>query len=109
MAHPRFLKFDDKGGNPRFHLTATNGQIILASEGYSSADARDNGISSVQANGTNDSRYNRKVASNGQFYFNLTAGNGEIIGTSEMYTTVAARDNGIESVKKNSQVAGIEE
>lgn len=39
---------------------------------------------------------------NGQFYFNLTAKNGQIILTSEQYTTKAACLNGIESVKKNA-------
>ncbi|NYT35990.1 DUF1508 domain-containing protein [Allopusillimonas soli] len=37
-----------------------------------------------------------------QFMFNLKAGNGEIILTSERYTTKAAAENGIESVRKNS-------
>jgi uncharacterized protein YegP (UPF0339 family) len=39
---------------------------------------------------------------NGEFQFNLKAGNGEVILTSEGYTTRAACDNGIESVKKNA-------
>ena len=34
--------------------------------------------------------------------FNLKAGNGEIIATSEVYTTEAACKKGIESVRKNS-------
>ena len=34
--------------------------------------------------------------------FDLKAGNGEVIATSEVYTTLAACKNGIESVKKNS-------
>ena len=34
--------------------------------------------------------------------FDLKAGNGEIIGTSEVYTSEAACMNGIESVKKNA-------
>ena len=34
--------------------------------------------------------------------FNLKAGNGEIIATSEVYTTEAACRKGIESVRKNS-------
>ena len=38
----------------------------------------------------------------GQFYWNLKAGNGEIIGRSEGYTTKAAATNGIESTRKNS-------
>lgn len=43
---------------------------------------------------------------NGEFQFNLKAGNGEIILTSEGYTTKAACLNGVESVKKNSPVDG---
>lgn len=41
--------------------------------------------------------------------FDLKAGNGEVIATSEVYTTEAACKNGIESVKKNAPVAGIED
>jgi len=39
---------------------------------------------------------------NDQFYFNLTAKNGQTILTSEQYTAKANCKNGIESVKKNS-------
>lgn len=41
--------------------------------------------------------------------FNLKAGNGEIIATSEVYTTETACMNGIESVKKNAPLAAIED
>lgn len=41
---------------------------------------------------------------NGEFQFNLKAGNGQTILSSEGYKTKAACENGIESVKKNSQV-----
>lgn len=41
------------------------------------------------------------TAKNGQFVFNLKAGNGEVILTSEMYTTKTAAQNGIASVQKN--------
>ena len=43
------------------------------------------------------------------YKFNLKAGNGEVIATSEVYTTEAACKNGIESVAKNAPVAGIED
>lgn len=39
--------------------------------------------------------------------FNLKAGNGEIIATSEVYTSRASCLNGIESVRKNAPEAGI--
>lgn len=41
--------------------------------------------------------------------FDLKASNGEVIATSEVYNTEAACKKGIESVKKNSAVAGIED
>ena len=41
--------------------------------------------------------------------FDLKANNGEIIATSEVYTTEAACMNGIESVKKNSVESGLED
>ena len=47
-------------------------------------------------------KFEVKVAKNGQFFFNLKAGNGEIILTSEMYKAKASCLNGIESVKKNA-------
>lgn len=41
--------------------------------------------------------------------FNLKARNGEIIGTSEVYTSIDACKNGIASVQKNAPVAPIED
>ena len=41
--------------------------------------------------------------------FDLKAGNGEVIATSEVYTTEAACRNGIESVKKNATAAAVED
>lgn len=40
--------------------------------------------------------------------FDLKAGNGQVIATSEVYSTDAACKNGIESVKKNAPVAAVE-
>ena len=48
-------------------------------------------------------KFEIKTRTNGEFQFNLKANNGQIILTSEGYTTKAACLNGIESVKKNSQ------
>ena len=41
--------------------------------------------------------------------FDLKAGNGEVIATSEVYTTEAACRNGIESVQKNAPIAAVED
>ncbi len=40
--------------------------------------------------------------------FDLKAGNGEVIATSEVYTSDAACKNGIASVQKNAPVAAVE-
>jgi len=41
--------------------------------------------------------------------FDLKATNGQVIATSEVYTTERACKNGIESVRKNAAVAGVED
>ena len=46
--------------------------------------------------------YVLQLSQNKQFYFNLRAGNNEIILTSETYTTKSAAQNGIQSVRRNS-------
>lgn len=46
-------------------------------------------------------KYVLQKSTNGQFYFSLKAGNGEVILTSEQYTTKASAQGGIESAKSN--------
>ena len=41
--------------------------------------------------------------------FDLKAGNGEVIATSEIYTTLDACKNGVASVQKNAPIAAIED
>jgi uncharacterized protein YegP (UPF0339 family) len=83
----------------------SNGEIILASERYTSRDSAKAGIASVKTNATVDERYVRRESSNGQLYFVLRAGNNEILGTSEMYKSAAAREGGIAAVKANAPLA----
>jgi uncharacterized protein YegP (UPF0339 family)/NTP pyrophosphatase (non-canonical NTP hydrolase) len=47
-------------------------------------------------------KFIKHESTNGQHYFTLIAGNGEVIATSEMYRTKAGRDRGIRSVKANA-------
>ncbi|MBR3692378.1 MAG: YegP family protein [Clostridia bacterium] len=42
------------------------------------------------------------------FKFDLKAANGQVVATSEVYATLAACKNGVESVQKNAPVAGVE-
>jgi uncharacterized protein YegP (UPF0339 family) len=45
-----------------------------------------------------------KKAKDGEFYFDLKAGNGQIILASEMCVGKSSAENGIESVKKNAPI-----
>ncbi len=105
----KFVITTRKNGEFQFSLKAGNGQEILGSEGYTTKAACLNGVESVKKNSQDDARFERLEAKNGKPYFNLKATNGQIIGTSEMYESVAARDNGIESVKKNAPEANVKE
>ncbi len=99
----------DKAGKHRFNLKASNGQIILISESYETKSSCNNGIESVRKNSQDDARYERKTAKNGSPYFNLKSTNGQVIGNSEMYSTAAAMENGVASVKKNALDASVED
>ena len=104
--------FDLKqGGNGQFmfNLKAGNGEVILTSELYKQKQSAIAGIDSVKANAGDDTRYERKTAKNGQPFFVLTATNGQTIGKSEMYSSVSAMENGIQSVKNNGPAAEIED
>ena len=90
-----------------FTLFAANGEKILASERYVAKASALNGVNSVKTNAPTDSRYEKRVSKASQPYFVLKAANGEIVGTSEMYSSEAARDGGIASVKANAPTAEV--
>jgi uncharacterized protein len=105
----KFVVSSRKNGEYQFVLKAGNGQVILASQGYEAKSGCINGIESVRKNSLEDKRFERKISSNGKPFFNLNAANGQIIGTSEMYESEAACENGIESVKKNAPDAIVDD
>ena len=109
MTNPKFQVFIDKSGEYRFRLIAVNGEQILRSEGYTTRQNCEKGIASVKTNAPYDERYERKTATNGQYYFVLKAKNGEVIGVSEMYVAEAGRENGINAVKRDAPIAPIED
>lgn len=91
-----------KNGDYYFNLLAGNGQIIISSEMYKSKASAENGIASIKKNGGTESNFDRLTSSNGKPYFVLKAANHQVIGQSQMYESVASRDNGIASVIKNA-------
>ncbi|MEI2273551.1 YegP family protein [Sphingobacterium sp. ML3W] len=105
----KFVVKTAKDGQYYFNLKADNGQTILSSEMYTTKGACTNGIDSVKTNAPNDGRYEKKTSSNGKYFFNLKASNGQVIGSSEMYESTGSRDSGINSVKNNAPNASVVE
>lgn len=105
----KFVVSRRSNGEYQFSLCASNGQNILASEGYSSRDACLNGVESVRKNAADPARFEARTASDGRPYFVLKAGNHQVIGQSQMYASEASRDNGIESVRNHAPGAALTE
>lgn len=98
-----------KNGNFFFNLKAANGQVILSSEMYNTKRRALDGIESVKKNGGDEKRFEVKSSKNGDPYFVLKAGNGQVIGKSEMYKSTSSMKNGIASVQKNAAGARVDD
>jgi uncharacterized protein YegP (UPF0339 family) len=83
----------------RFNVHARNGAVVLSSEQYTTEAAAFNGAFAVQAEGQAAANYTLKTNASGGFYFNLSALNGQIIGTSQQYTTKAAAQSAMTSLQ----------
>ncbi|MGE0867943.1 MAG: DUF1508 domain-containing protein [Kofleriaceae bacterium] len=88
-----------ESGQFRFNVYARNGQIMLSSESYTTEAAAFNGAFAVQTEGQNASSYTLLTSESGSFYFTVKALNGQVIGVSQQYTTKAAANAAISSVK----------
>ncbi len=107
MAATYDLKHGANGEKYRFNLKAANGEVILVSETYESKEGALNGIESGAQNScvTTMRISSGRTRKRSEPYFVLKASNGQIIGMSEMYSSEAACENGIASVKKNGPLA----
>ncbi len=100
----------------KFDLKARNGETIATSEVYASEAACKNGVESVCKNAeaakledqtkegyetVTNPKFEMYIDKSGEYRFRLKARNGEVIATSEGYSSKAACENGIESVRKN--------
>ena len=90
-----------------FNLQAENNETILTSEQYSAKQSAQDGIESVRKNAPLEGRYERKTSTDGKPFFVLKAANGETIGKSELYSSSAAMENGIEAVKRTAPGASV--
>lgn len=95
----KFETFVGKNNEHYFRLINEEGKVLLSSEGYVKKDSLLNGIDSVKKNAASSDKYELKTAQNGKHYFNLKAGNGQIVGTSGMWDTPDERDTWIKTMK----------
>ena len=124
-----FEVFYDSVSRFRFHLKATNGQIIAVSQSYGTKESALKGIASIQKNAPNakiadsttkeiipdsahrgivqDPDFEIQCDSAGKFRFHLKAANGEIIAASQSYLSRESAEKGIASIKKNAPMAKI--
>jgi len=100
---------ESKDGQFMFNLKASNGQVILTSELYTTKPSAENGIESVRKNSSREGAFEVKANAKGEPYFILKATNGQEIGRSEYYSSKTVMEKGIESVKKNAPEAAIED
>ena len=101
----------------KFNLKAGNGEIIATSEVYNTKGACLNGVKSVINNAPKANfedqtaegfekakhpKFEMYTDKAGEFRFRLKATNGQVIGTSEVYNSMASCKNGIAAVKRCS-------
>lgn len=92
-----------------FSFVGKDGKSILRSENYKEKRSAINGIESVKKNCTEDGRYELKESSNGKFFFNLKAANGQIVATSSMFATEEDRTGIITTVKVEAPEANVDD
>lgn len=100
MSTGRFHIRPDAKGEFRFHLVAVNGEEIMGSEGYTARASCLKGIDSVKHHASDPDNYERTISASGRYHFNLKAGNGEVIGTSQSYGSSEAMEKGITAVMR---------
>ena len=108
----------------KFDLKAGNGEVIATSEVYTTKAACLKGLASVRKNAPAANVEDQTVegfkkakhpkfevyqSKDDEFRFRLKASNGQIIATSEGYTTKKSCLNGVESVKENAADSEIAE
>ena len=97
----------EKDNQYYFHLKADNGEIILASEGYTEKSNARHGIESVKKNAPNKRQYEIVWTADRQYWFNLLATNGQVIGVSESYVDLNNMNEGAARVESYAPKAEV--
>ena len=103
------LKKSDAAEPFTFSFLGKDGKTMVRSENYKEKRSATNGIESVKKNCTEDGRYEMKESSNGKFFFNLKAANGQVVATSMLYASDADRSAAISELKKDGPNAEVDD
>lgn len=94
---PTFELVEDAAGEHRFEFVASNGAVLLSSEGYATRTGALNGLLSVLDNGGIASRYEVVPTGGGRAYFQLHAANRQVIARSDEYAQTWNARRGVDA------------
>lgn len=102
-------RFVLKTNGELFTFDLEAGGNLLSGERYVSKALALKRIDSVRSNAAMEGHYQRKVSASGHPYFILRGANNDILATSDLYTSRAARDDGIGAVRADAPQAVLED
>ena len=105
----KFELYKDKAGEFRFRLKSASGDNLGSSEGYKAKSSAKNGIKSVKTNSKLKKRYDVFAGKSGKWFFNVKAGNHQVVLSSKGYPSQAAAGKACDAVKKAAGAAKIVE
>ena len=94
---PPTMDLWETSGQWHFNLVAGNGNVLLASEAYTTRLGALNGMLSVLDNGAFADRYTTVKGADGKYHLNLRSLNSEIIATTQSYATKSSATRAIGS------------
>ncbi len=97
----RYVLHSTSAAGFQWELETAGGEVILSSPPHASKASAEKAIYTCRTNSGAEARYERHTSQDSQAYFVLTNGNGETVGTSRMYGSVAERNDGIAMCKEN--------
>ncbi len=103
------FELQEFGGRFRFSLRSPEGELILTSPFYSSKLGAQLAIEAVKQNASIDDRFDRRVSEAGERFFALMGVEGQILAISEMFSSVAALESGIDFVKQHAAEAPVDD
>jgi len=100
----KFDVFQGSDGDYYFSFIAPNGEKMMQSEGYTSKAACETGVASTIQNAPDTHNVAILESTDSQWYFIVKGNNGEVVATSEMYTTKASAERGAKAVRDLTRI-----